>query len=93
MGNLELATELFHISGAYFVVSLFTYLLLEILWHSLIHLLSRGVRLFMSLNLVKFLATLARRLLSQRVNRMGFVISTDEGARDSLREVVWLKHY
>ena len=47
MGNLELAIVLLYISGAYFVLSLITYLLLEILWHSVIHLLSRGVRLFL----------------------------------------------
>jgi len=47
MGNLELDTELLYISGAYFILSLITYLLLEILWHSVIHLLSRGVRLFL----------------------------------------------
>jgi hypothetical protein len=47
MGNLELATELLYISGAYFIVSLITYLLLEILWHSVIHLLSGSERLFL----------------------------------------------
>ena len=47
MVNLELATELLSISGAYFIESLITYFLLEILWHSVIHLLSRIVRLFL----------------------------------------------
>jgi len=46
-GNLELTIELLYISGAYFIVSFITYLLLEILWQSVIHLLSRGVRLFL----------------------------------------------
>jgi hypothetical protein len=46
-GNLEFSTELLYISDAYFNVSLITYLRLEILWHSVIHLLSRGVKLFL----------------------------------------------